>query len=107
VASSASYKVVDHWNLTGSLILDMSRHFYDPPTEHTSRFLPTGFSAGLGYNDECTTLNFTYRSTLIDPIAATPKYHDQTILVVLTLRTLGDVRASTGVSGLFGGSTTQ
>jgi LPS-assembly protein len=102
VLTNATYKFADHWKLTGNIILDMSRHLYDLPGEHTSRFLPAGFGVGFGYFDECTTVNVLFSSTTVDPVAATPKYHDETIMVELVLRTLGEARTSAGVSGLLG-----
>ena len=43
-----------------------------------------------------------YQYSIADPIAATPFQRDQTLLVQLTLRTLGEVKASTDGSGLLG-----
>jgi LPS-assembly protein len=104
VITSAQYSFLDHWNIHGSLILDMSRHLYDVPGEHTPYLDPTSFGVGFGYNDECTTLKVDYSSSYSQPVALTPTTRDQTILVQLTLRTLGEVKASTDVSGLLGGA---
>ena len=62
------------------------------------------FGVGIGYDDECTSLKISYTNTVSDPIAATPSYHDQTILVQLTLRTLGEIKAASDVSSLLGGA---
>ena len=97
LVANARYNIVNHWNVNGSLILDMSRHLYDLPGQSVSRFYPTNYGIGLGYMDECTTFNVSYLSHVSDPIAATPSVRDQTISIQLTLRTLGDLRASTGV----------
>jgi LPS-assembly protein len=102
VVTNATYKFFDHWNVNASLILDMSRYLYDAPGQHTPRFDPTNFGFGIGYDDECTSLKINYTSTLSDPIATTPVTRDQTVLVQLTLRTLGDVKASTDISSLTG-----
>jgi LPS-assembly protein len=104
VITSAQYSFLDHWNIHGSMILDMSRHLYDLPGEHTPYLDPTSFGVGFGYNDECTTLKVDYSSSYSQPVALTPTTRDQTILVQLTLRTLGEVKASTDVSGLLGGT---
>jgi len=72
---------------------------------NTPRFDPTNFGFGIGYDDECTSLKINYTSTLSDPIATTPVTRDQTVLVQLTLRTLGDVKASTSLSSSTGTST--
>jgi LPS-assembly protein len=100
--ASAGYKFMDHWDVHGSLIVDMSRHLYDLPGEHVALFDPTTYGVGLGYADECTTLKVDYSSSYSQPVALTPVTRDQTILVQLTLRTLGEVKASTNVSGLVG-----
>lgn len=97
IVTNANYKFTKNWNVNGSVIFDMSRYLYETPNQSLPRFYPTNYSVGLGYTDECTTFNVSYRSTLSDPIAATPGVRDQTITFQLTLRTLGDIRASTGV----------
>jgi LPS-assembly protein len=97
LVANAKYNIVNHWNVNGSLIFDMSRHLYDLPGQSLPRLYPTNYGVGLGYMDECTTFNVSYLSHLSDPIAATPGVRDQTISFQLTLRTLGDIRGSTGV----------
>jgi LPS-assembly protein len=97
LVANARYDIVNHWNINGSLIFDMSRHLYDLPGQSVPRFYPTNYGVGIGYMDECTTFNVSYLSRLSDPIASTPSVRDQTITVELTLRTLGDIRASTGL----------
>jgi LPS-assembly protein len=97
VVANAKYNIVNHWNVNGSVIFDMSRHLYDLPGQSTPRFYATNYGVGVGYTDECTTLNLSYLSRLSDPVAATPAVRDQTVTIQLTLRTLGDLRASTGV----------
>jgi LPS-assembly protein len=59
-------------------------------------YAPT-YGFGVGYGDECTTVSLSYTSTLTDPIASTPQVRDQTVLFQITLRTLGELRASTDV----------
>ena len=62
---------------------------------------PDEFGFGIGYDDGCTSLKgLRYTNTVSDPIAATPAYHDQTILVQLTLRTLGEVETSFDTTSL-------
>jgi LPS-assembly protein len=102
IVTNASYKFLDHWNVNGSLILDMSRYLYDLPGQHTPHFDPTNFGFGIGYDDECTSLRINYTNIVSDPIASTPSYHDQTILVQLTLRTLGDIKASADITSMVG-----
>jgi LPS-assembly protein len=107
VITSASYKFRDHWTVEGSLLLDMSRQFYDVPGQSSPRLDPTAYSFGLGYIDECTTLKINYSSTLSTPLAYAPvpggpifynpAVRDQTVTVQLVLRTLGDVKADIGI----------
>jgi LPS-assembly protein len=104
---TAQYNIFDHWNVHGTVILDMSRHLYDLPGQHTPYLDPTTFGVGFGYNDECTTLKVDFSSTYSQPVALTPATRDETILVQLTLRTLGEIKASSDVSGLLGGVTPQ
>jgi LPS-assembly protein len=104
---TAQYTLFDHWNVHGTLIVDMSRHLYDLPGEHTPVFDATTYGVGFGYNDECTTLRVDYASSNSQPVALTPVTRDQTILVQLTLRTLGEIKASSDISGLLGGTTPQ
>ena len=105
VITSATYKFFDHWNINGSIILDMSRYLYDLPGQSTPRLDPTAFGLGFGYDDECTSFKVNYQYSVADPIAATPFQRDQTIVVQLTLRTLGEIKGSTDVSSLLGTTT--
>lgn len=102
--TSASYKFLDHWDVHGMMVVDMSRHLYDLPGEHTPYFDPTTYGVGFGYSDECTTLKVDFSSTYSQPVALTPVTRDETVLVQLTLRTLGEVKAATDVTGLLGGT---
>ena len=95
--TAASYKFASVWSIDGSILFDMSRHYYDVPGQNTPLFYPTNYSVGLGYQDTCTTVKLTYSSTLSDPIASTPAVRDTTVLLQITLRTLGDIQASVGL----------
>ncbi len=95
--TNASYKLTETWSVNGSLTLDLSRHFYDTLTQTTPRILPTSYGVGLAYADSCTTFKVNFRSTLTAPLAPAPAVRDQTVLVELDLRTLGDLRGSLGV----------
>jgi LPS-assembly protein len=95
--TSAKYKFADHWSVNGTVVFDMSRHFYDVGAQNTPVLYAPTYGFGLGYSDECTTVNLSYTSTLTDPIASTPQVRDQTVLLQITLRTLGEVRASTNI----------
>ena len=96
--TSASYKFAGVWTIDGSILFDMSRHYFDVPGQDTPIFYPTNYSVGLGYQDTCTTVKLTYSSSLSDPIASTPAVRDTTVLLQITLRTLGDIQANVGLS---------
>ncbi len=107
LTGNASYKFLDRWSVDGSLVLDMSRHYYDTAGQETPIFYPVGYSFGLGYKDECTTFTVRYSSSLSAP-AAYPAYaggpviynpavRNQTLMFQLVLRTLGDVKANVGL----------
>ena len=61
----------------------------------------------LGYKDECTTLSFRYSSNVSQPAifstfpggptVLNPSTRNQTLMIQLVLRTLGDVRTNVGL----------
>jgi LPS-assembly protein len=90
--TNASYKLASNWTVDGSVLFDMSRHYYDLPGQTTPVFYAPNYSFGLTYGDTCTTLKVRYSTSLSDPITpTTPPVRDQTVLLQITLRTLGDV----------------
>ncbi len=101
--TNASYKLDKVWTVDGSVLFDMSRHDYDQPGQSTPRLYAPNYAFGLTYGDTCTTLKVRYSSTNSDPIylngVTVPAVHDQTLLVQLTLRTLGEVGGSIGLHG--------
>ncbi len=107
LTGNASYKFQDRWSVDGSLVLDMSRHFYDTYGQETPIFYPIGYSFGLGYKDECTTFTIRYSTSISAPIAYAeyegapliynPSTRTQTLMFSLVLRTLGDVKTNVGL----------
>jgi LPS-assembly protein len=107
LTGGAGYSFQNRWSVNGSLVLDLSRHYYDTLGQTTPIFNPIGFSFGLGYKDECTTLNITYASNTSQPLAfqefpggpvvTNPATRTQMLLIKLELRTLGDVRTNVGL----------
>ena len=96
------YKFDNGVVVSAGVTLDFSRHFYDP--SYGSRLYATQYNVGLAYEaNNCTTVKIAYNSTLGVPIstpgttAVAPSTRDQSILFELDLRTLGDVKASSGV----------
>jgi LPS-assembly protein len=106
LTGGASYSF-QRWSVNGSIVVDLSRHYYDTLGQTTPIFNPVGFSFGLGYKDECTTLNITYASNTSQPLAfqefpggpvvTNPATRTQMLLIKLELRTLGDVRTNVGL----------
>jgi LPS-assembly protein len=101
VQTNASYKLDKSWTVDGSVLFDMSRHYYDQPGQTTPRLYAPNYAFGLTYGDTCTTLKVRYSSTNSDPVflngTPVPAVHDQTLLVQLTLRTLGEVGGAVGL----------
>jgi LPS-assembly protein len=107
LTGSASYTFRDHWSVDGSLVLDMSRHFYDTAGQETPIFYPIGYTFGVGYKDECTTFTLRYASSLSAPTAFptfpggpviyNPAMRAQTLMFQLVLRTLGDIKGNVGL----------
>jgi hypothetical protein len=86
------------------VLFDLSRHYYDQTGQTTPRLYAPSYAFGLTYGDTCTTLKVRYSSTNTDPIDLPggtngPAIHDQTLLVQLTLRTLGEVGGAIGLHG--------
>jgi LPS-assembly protein len=103
VGATASYKF-NKLTFSGGVTLDMSRHYFDTAGANSSRYYPTNYQVGVAYSDDCTTFKVSYTSVFSDPISTTPGVptppatRDQSILFELDLRTLGDIKGSTGVN---------
>jgi LPS-assembly protein len=96
--TNASYKFATNWTVNGSVVFDLSRHYYDVGNESTSLFYAPNYSVGLTYGDTCTTVNLRYSATTSDPVSSTsPVVHDQSLIFQITLRTLGEVQVNTGL----------
>jgi LPS-assembly protein len=100
--AKASYKYGDVV-ASGGVTFDMSRRYYDP--SFGSPFYAPQYNIGLSYiANNCTTLKVAYNSTISVPISTTPgvpaapAVRDQTFLLELDFRTLGDVKGSTGIN---------
>ncbi len=107
LTGNIGYSFQNRWSVDGSLVVDMSRHYYDTLGQTTPVFYPVGYSFGVGYKDECTTLSFRYSSNVSQPalfstfpggpVVLNPSTRNQTLMIQLTLRTLGDVRTNVGL----------
>ena len=111
---SAKYKFAEHYFVQGSVTFDMSRQNY--PLYQIGYYNPGPFAVassglGVGYEDECTTFKVSYTSVYEDNGLGNFQ-RDQSVLVSLSLRTLGDLKfnhattsysegaTSTGVDGV-------
>ncbi|MGH6848241.1 MAG: LPS-assembly protein LptD [Methylocella sp.] len=105
---SSRYKISDNYFAQGNITFDMSRQFY-PVTligfTNPGPFAIAAFGLGAGYQDECTTFSINYSSTYQD-YGSTSLTRNQTVLLQLQLRTLGDAKVSktflntTGIDGV-------
>jgi len=105
--TSAAWKITPNWSVNGSVLFDLDRYLQErdnfvtnplsQPFGKSSPFSVAALSLGAGYSDECTTFAVQYTSTFKDNTTGT-KERDQTILLRLELRTLGQasVRQSLG-----------
>jgi LPS-assembly protein len=107
LTGNLGYKFLERWSVDGSLVLDMSRHYYDTLGQTTSVLYPVGYSLGVGYKDECTTLTIRYSSNVSQPgvysefpggpVIYNPATRNQTLMFQIVLRTLGDVKSNVGL----------
>ena len=93
IAATARLAVHKNYFIQGNVVFDMTRNLYnnDPSfgPGHARLFTPASLGIGAGYQDECTTFSLTYSSTYT--LANT---RNQTLMMNLQLRTLGDAKVS-------------
>ncbi len=91
------FDFLDHYYVNGSATLELNPYKYDATTLQYD--IKTGhpqfavIGAGLGYQDDCTTLSVNYSRSYTDSISGsnTNQSVNQTVLVSLNLRTLAAV----------------
>ena len=94
VLFSERYDFLDHYYVSGSATLELDPYQYDLTTRQYD--LKVGhpefavLGAGLGYQDDCTTLSVNYSRSYTDSIGT--QSVNQTVLLSLTLRTLADFK---------------
>jgi len=104
LSASSAYNFNRNIFVNGSVIFDMSRHLYTASASDSKPlFSVAGLGLGAGYKDECTTLMVNYSSTFPQNAVGTPTTRSQTIMFQLQLRTLGEAKVATSLSGLLGG----
>ena len=95
---SERFDFLDHYYVNGSATVEFNPYQYDFATAQYD--LKTGhpeiavLGAGLGYQDDCTTLSVSYTRSYTNSVAGTSTdlNTNQTVLVSLTLRTLADFK---------------
>jgi len=96
LAFSSRYGFTDNYYAHGSILFDMSRHLYPPAMIGFSKpgpFAVAAFGVGGGYQDECTSFSVNY-SSIFQDYGSGSLVRNQTVLLQLQLRTLGDTRVT-------------
>ncbi len=105
VLLNARYDFFDHYFVNGSATVDLNPYQYDLTTRlydlklgHPSLAV---LGAGVGYQDDCTTLSVSYSRSYTNSYTTTvgTQSVDQTVLVSLTLRTLADIKLNQNLGG--------
>jgi LPS-assembly protein len=106
LAASARWNVTPNWYVSGSILLDLDRYLLaretyvaqyavNPATavyNSQNKAYLAGMSVGLGYSDECTTFSVSYSVSPRDiAVTSGEKDKNQTVMLRLELRTLGEV----------------
>ncbi len=103
---NGKYKFANHYFAQGNVTFDMSRQFYAPYLIGYYNPGPLAVAAsgiGVGYEDECTTFTINYTSVYEDNGFGSFQ-RDNTVLVSLALRTLGDLKLSQSTTSYSQGS---
>lgn len=104
LAFGARYDVTKNYFVNGSLQFDLSRHLYNNTGAviwgSAPVFSIAGLSIGGGYQDECTTFMVSYSSNYqVNSWTGLPG-RNQTILMTLQLRTLGEAKVGANLGFL-------
>ncbi len=103
---NGKYKFAEHYFVQGNVTFDMSRQYYEPYLigyYNPGPFAIAASGLGVGYEDECTTFTVNYTSVYADNGYGSFQ-RDQTVLVSLALRTLGDLKLSQSTTSYAPGS---
>jgi LPS-assembly protein len=96
LALNAKYKFAENYYTEGNVTFDMSRHLYPAALisyTNPGPFAIAALGIGAGYTDECTTFSVNYTSIYQDNGTGSFE-RNQTVLLSLQLRTLGDAKFS-------------
>jgi LPS-assembly protein len=102
LSATSKYKIDANYFVNGNVIFDMSRHYYDAELGGNAPvFFVAGLGLGAGYTDDCTTFSVNYTSAYqANQNGVGPPVRNQTILVQLELRTLGDTKVSSSLGNV-------
>jgi LPS-assembly protein len=115
LAASGRYDLTENYFLNGSVTFDMSRYLYNSLTRAPAvtttltgvnvtgtapLFSIAALGLGAGYKDECTTVAVNYSSVYQAQAATGLPARNQTIMVSLQLRTLGDAKFNYGLGSI-------
>ncbi len=106
---NTGWEFIEHYTASASIGFDLGRHYYNnveyvvngqtvmaPPAPV---FAIATWGLGIGYADDCTKLMLNYSNTISDNYGYPPTYtRNQTLLLTLDLRTLGDLKAPIALS---------
>ena len=101
IVASSTYTFDKNYFTTGTVIFDLSRHLNTVTNNTSPLFAVAGLGVGAGYRDECATLMVNFTSTYPQNSTA-PTTRNQTIIVQLILRTLGQAKVSSSIANLLG-----
>jgi len=99
--AGARVKLNENISLNSNVIFDLSRRQYNNMTPTLGRaplFSVAGLGLGATYSDDCTALEVRYTS-ILESNGAGANVRNQTLMFSLRLRTVGDTRIRTNVSG--------
>lgn len=115
MSATGRYDITKNYFVNGTVTFDMSRYLYNSlttaPAFNTQLtginligtaplFSVAALGAGVGYHDECTTLSINY-SQIYQPQSYTGlPARNQTVMVTLNLRTLGEARFNYGLGSV-------
>ena len=92
VSSSINYRITPNYFMSANTIFDLSRSQYNYLVGgHAGLFSLAGLGVGAGYSDDCTIFRINYTSVYQEKPGIGP-VRNQTVLVQLQLRTLGETR---------------
>jgi LPS-assembly protein len=102
----ARYDITKNYFVNGNVQFDMSRYLYNSPTGingvygYAPLFSVAGMGLGGGYHDECTTFSVNYTSVYQVNTSTGLPGRNQTILMTLQLRTLGETKVGASLGFL-------